>query len=214
MEPLVPPPFTPKVQEHSPPESPLPPPPWSPITPPRRIKCDPEPAAEPSFNRTAFVNDQQARLFRDPRAALLLHTYEHADTLFPKTYYSHLAPQGAHILRHAQPAQTSDAIAAADFIALNLNELDVWLQYGFGGKVMLLRDRPWSTSRPATTSVDMLREAAEIDPEMVIDVQDSGQTYSDDRPAVRQLRLQEAIARMQDRSKAPINALNIECKEE
>ncbi|KAH9212133.1 hypothetical protein DL95DRAFT_391773 [Leptodontidium sp. 2 PMI_412] len=208
MEPLVP-PLTPKVKEH---RSELPPPPWSPITPPRRIKSEPEP--EPSFNRTAFVNEQQARLFRDPRAALLLHTYEAADTFFPKTYYSHLAPQGAHILRHGQAAQTKDEIADADFLAVNLKDLDFWLEHGSGGKVMLLRDRPWSTGRPATTSVDMLHEAAAIDPEMLIDVQDYGQTYSDDHPAVRQLKLQEAIARMQDRSKAPINALNIECKEE
>jgi len=79
---------------------------------------------------------------------------------------------------------------------------------------MLLRDRTWSTGRPATTSVDMLHEAAAIDPEMLIDVQDYGQIYSDDHPAVRSLKLQEAIARMKDRNQAPINALNIECKEE
>jgi len=205
-------PSTPKVQEHSPPLSPLPPPPWSPITPPRHIKLEPEPKL--IFDRTSFVNDQQTRLFRDPRAALLLHTYERADTLYPNTYYSHLAPQGAHILRHGQPAQTGRNPEEGDFIAVNIRDLDVWLGHGYGGKVMLLRDRTWSTGRPATTSVDMLHEAAAIDPEMLIDVQDYGQIYSDDHPAVRSLKLQEAIARMKDRNQAPINALNIECKEE
>ncbi|KAL2071265.1 hypothetical protein VTL71DRAFT_12500 [Oculimacula yallundae] len=215
MEPLVR-PVTPKVQEqgfYTPGSNHLPPQPhWSPITPPRNLIIKPEP--KPPFNRTAFVNEQQTRLFRDPAAALLLHTYEAADQLFPNTYYSHLAPQGAHILRHGQAAQTNEVVADADFIAVNLTDLDMWLGHGSGGKVMLLRDRPWSTGRPSTSSSSILEEAAVIDPEMVIDVQDSGQQYSDEHPAVRGLRLQEAIARMKDRNQAPINALNIECKEE
>ncbi|CZT41614.1 uncharacterized protein RSE6_01373 [Rhynchosporium secalis] len=221
MDTLVPPrPVTPKLQEQDNPSlDSLPPQPhWSPITPQPYVNSQPEPnpkpEPEPFFDRTAFVNKQQTRLFRDPRAALLLHTYEAANTLFPNTYYSHLAPQGAHILRYGQAAQTSEVVADADFLAVTIRDLDSWLQCGSGGKVMLLRDRPWSTSRPSTSSSTILQEAAAIDPDMVIDVQDSGQEYSDEHPAVRGLRLQDAIVRMNDRKQAPINALNIECKEE
>lgn len=60
----------------------------------------------------------------------------------------------------------------------------------------------------------MLLEAATIDPEMMIDVQDLGQRYSSTQPSVRKLGLQDAIFRMQDRNCAPINCLNIECKDE
>ncbi|KAK2625915.1 hypothetical protein QTJ16_005227 [Diplocarpon rosae] len=170
--------------------------------------------SELHLERMHAVNEQQRRLFRDPRAVALLETFETAGTKFPRTYYSRLSSQGRHILAGGQPAQTSSNHHEADFLTMNLSELDLWLRHGSGDKVILLRDRPWALNRPATTSVDMLLEAAFIDPDMHLDVQDLGQRYSSTSPSVCAVKLQDAIVRMQDRVSAPINLLNIECKDD
>ncbi|KAI9054388.1 hypothetical protein LZ554_001550 [Drepanopeziza brunnea f. sp. 'monogermtubi'] len=169
---------------------------------------------EDQYDRIDTVNDQQKRLLHDPRARALLKTYQTAGEVYPRTFFARLAKHGKHILEFGQPAQTSENYHEADFIALDLVELDWWLRNGSGDKVILLRDRPWATNRPATTSSGMLHEAAFIDPEMHLDVQDLGQKYSSTSPSVTSVRLQEAILRMQDRVSAPINLLNIECKDD
>lgn len=169
---------------------------------------------EDQHDRIDSVNKQQKRLFRDARSAALLKTFQTAGEVYPRTFYARLAGQGMHIMERGRPAQTSQNIDEADFLALNLIELDLWLRNGTGDKVILLRDRPWATTRPPTTASTMLQEAAFIDPDMYLDVQDLGSKYSATSPSVRSVKLQDAILQMQQRGGAPINLLNIECREE
>ncbi|KAG4427236.1 hypothetical protein IFR05_017282, partial [Cadophora sp. M221] len=181
------------------------------------ILClDNSPTTSPHENislaqRISSVNSQQERLLRDQRVSALLRAAQSAIESHPKTHYAHVAPQIIKILQKGSAARTSLDPEHADFLALNVEELDDWMENGTGDKIILLRDRPWVIDRPKGAAGRVLSDASHLEKDLQIDIQDFGVEWSSKDPAVRKGLIQEAIQRLAKPTNMPINALNLQC---
>ena len=205
------PPATPMNSTKSSNTTPSPPPSDS-----QRLPYDPA-SPPPSF--VDGINHEQRILLRDPRAQAQLEWFTRIEDTKPATYYSELAPIGKHILKEGRAAQTSESRKEADFLAGNCKELEEWLISGTGDKLFVLRDNDWFNTRPSLSGSEMFNElqAKSMNKTLLLEVQELGkQIGGPNTNAVQPMTIDEILKRwsVRDQSMAPINLLNLMCKDD
>jgi len=116
-------------------------------------------------------------------------------------------------------AQTSESLKRADFLHGNCKELEDWLINGTGDKLFVLRDNDWFNTRPSLSGSEMFKElqAKSMNKTLLLEVQELGKRIGDPNVnAVQPMTIDEILKRwsIRDQSIAPINLLNLMCKDD
>ena len=163
-------------------------------------------------------NEKQRRLLNESRVHNQFRWFQDALHYKPPTYYSELAEIGLYILENGRPAQTSRKPSEADFLVMDCDRWQEWLQKGTGEKIIVLRDRRWFQTRPEVFGSTLLQTYKQRHPQSLkIDVQDYDRLHEGPGTTfVVSQDIEEAISRFKaDRPrKCPVNLLNMSSKED
>lgn len=74
----------------------------------------------------AAINEEQERLFRDPRVREKLEWFKRTQLYDPPTFYTTVSPCGVYIIELGNAAKTSCEIDEADFLFGDCQALERW----------------------------------------------------------------------------------------